>query len=202
MRLVEGEDPFDDCCKMILEKLEPRTTEQGTADWFLDRQLSGTSSTIAKLVVTVAPFIKVDDDIYDSFKTVLDYAGYGDILHDADNNNNNNEQDDANGNNQSTPNRNKANRDDNSSKDEEEEDRPVGQQEDPPAKQEAQQWINSLVDKDVDADAKFRAEAKTIAAETLSWMVALLKQKGYKLMTTKAALKFIGKDFLVHQKER
>jgi hypothetical protein len=71
-----------------------------------------------------------------------------------------------------------------------------------PSKQEAQKWIDSLVDKDVDMDAEFRSEAKTIPAVTLSWMVALLKQKDCKLMTTKAVLKFIGKDFLTHLKER
>jgi hypothetical protein len=80
--------------------------------------------------------------------------------------------------------------------------RPAAVQQEDTAKQEAQQWINSLVDKDVDIDAEFKAEAKSIDVETLSWMVAMLKRKDYKLMTSKAALKFIGKDFLVHEKER
>jgi hypothetical protein len=50
-------------------------------------------------------------------------------------------------------------------------------------------------------DHAFSGEAKTVAPETLSRVVSLLKRKGCKLMT-KTALKFIGKDFLVHQKER
>jgi hypothetical protein len=45
--LVGGDSmDMDDCRQLILDSMEPRTCAQGTADWFIDRQLSGTSSTV------------------------------------------------------------------------------------------------------------------------------------------------------------
>ena len=65
---------------MILNVMEPRTCGQGTTDWFLDRQLSMTSSTASNLVIAVASIISKEDDISEAFKTVLDYAGYTEVL--------------------------------------------------------------------------------------------------------------------------
>jgi hypothetical protein len=79
--LLVGDDDVDlnACRHLILEAVEPRTCEQGTADWFIDRQLSGTSSTIAELVIAVASLIvkdHEDESTVDAFQVVLSYAGY------------------------------------------------------------------------------------------------------------------------------
>ena len=79
MTLLEG-DPDPDCVEMILEKMELRTCQQGTVDWFLDQQLSMTSSTASSLALSVAAITTEDDSIHASFKIVLDYAGCVDIL--------------------------------------------------------------------------------------------------------------------------
>ena len=79
LALLVGDDPLKECHQLILDAIEPRTCQQGTADWFIDRQLSGTSSTIAELVVAVASLIVIseaDESILEAFETVLLYAGY------------------------------------------------------------------------------------------------------------------------------
>lgn len=65
----------------LLDEMEPRTCTQNTSDWFADRQLSGTSSTIWNLVEKVAPLIderNEEEHVVNAFRTVLKFAGGGD----------------------------------------------------------------------------------------------------------------------------
>ena len=71
VQFLVGEDDDGHCMEKIFAQMEPRTCIQGTAEWFLDRQLSGTSSTIAELVVAVAPLIADTDCVCDAFEKVL-----------------------------------------------------------------------------------------------------------------------------------
>lgn len=181
MKLLVGHDDTEECIHLMLDAMNPRTCEQGTADWFLDRKLSGTSSTIAEIVVAVAPLIDdtCDPDIYDSFQTVLDYAGCSNILGSAiaaalPPDDNDNEEDS-----------------DNEADNEE-------------AKTQAQSWIDTLLNEDVDMDEEFRTEMAegNIDPDVSSWIVAIMKKQPFKRMPLAAASKAIEKDFLSHDKRR
>ena len=58
----------------ITANVEPRTVTQLGQDWFLDWMFSLTSSTVDQAVRAAAPLITPSDEIYESFKKVLEYA--------------------------------------------------------------------------------------------------------------------------------
>lgn len=128
-RSLEGSDPDEECTDKILSEMEPRTCGQGSADWFLDRQFAGTSSTIAEVAMAVAPLVSKVDDIYDAFETVLAYAGCNEILGSIVD---------------ATP---PSNSDSESKSDEDDDDNPD--------KKQAKEWIKSLTNDEVDVDEEF-----------------------------------------------
>jgi len=176
MKLLVGEDPAHACVDCLLEKMEPRTCEQGTADWFVDRQLSGTSSTIASIILSVAPTIDDSDlELKGAFETVLQYAGCNSILGSA------------------VPESDSENDDDASS-----------DSVDDPAIERAKAWISSLQDKDVDSDDEFIQELDDdeIDIDELRWMVSLLKGAKEKSTATLASCKNTLKKWLQLEKAR
>ncbi len=186
MVLLAGTDPDGKCADLILASMEPRTCSQGTADWFLDRQYSATSSTIAEMVVAVAPLISMDDDIYDSFQMVLEYAGFTDILGSALGT--------------ATAADEEAATTGNDGSDSEEQ----NAEEEDDDKTQAKEWVQTLTDEAVDRDAEFKAQVddNDIEKGVLCWMVAILKEKDYKEMTANACMKTFDKDFFPHEKKR
>jgi hypothetical protein len=74
-----GENKSKDV-SLITESVEPRTVCQLGQDWFLDRMFSLTSSTVDQAIRAAAPTIDQDDEIYESFKVVLEYAGLERLL--------------------------------------------------------------------------------------------------------------------------
>jgi hypothetical protein len=59
-----------------------------------------------------------------------------------------------------------------------------------------------LSDPNVAMDCTFLQEAKEMDAAILSWIVAILKKKDFKLMTGTAAMKLLKKDCIAHPKQR
>lgn len=196
MVLFEGEDPDNECRQLILDEVDLRTCGQGSVDWFMDRQLSGTSSTIAGLILAVAPTVDVtDEEICNSFKKVLEYAGYkGDIV--GTGTPQPEESEDEEDNEEKSQSSNERREDDDTEENEEEEEEEIRIEE------QAKNWVATLTDMNVDMDEEFRREADTIGAETLSWIVALFKKKEYKLMKVAASMKALNKDILPQPKER
>jgi hypothetical protein len=72
----------DEYARDLFARVEPRTCSQGTAEWFVDRQFSGTSSTMCSIILSVAPLIDEtkEPELYEAFRTVLEYAGVQDML--------------------------------------------------------------------------------------------------------------------------
>jgi hypothetical protein len=68
-------------------------------------------------------------------------------------------------------------------------------------KTKAAGWHSSLIDPVVDMDDNFKDEAKSMDKVVLSWIVALFKQKDYKLMSVTAARKVMD-ALLLCPKER
>jgi hypothetical protein len=186
LKLLEGVH-VDTYAEQVFDAMEPRTCDQGTADWFIDRQLSGTSSTIARLISSVAPLINengVDNGIYEAFRTVLEYGGYnvadllGSAVNDEDGDESNNGGDNDSDNN--------SNASDKSNLE---------------CKNQAKNWIEDLQHDALDTDDDFKAEMATLDERVLAWMVALIKKKPYKDITQKAATDFL-KKWLNQPKER
>ena len=70
-----------DCKSLILSKpIVPRTVEQGSAEWFLDRGFSATSHTTDKLIRAAAPTINHVHPKRRSYEIVLKYAGLSQLL--------------------------------------------------------------------------------------------------------------------------
>jgi hypothetical protein len=146
--------------ELLLANVEPRTcgdAGQGSAEWFLDRMFSGTSSTISELIRAVAPLLHPSDDsaIYADFLTVLTFCGDEDLL-------------------SSEP-----------VESAEVEEGKEGEnletaENDPSEKKEAASWVSTLVNPDVDMDQEFKAELDNIDTNVLSWMQAILKDKPFK----------------------
>jgi hypothetical protein len=159
-----GEDSMDinDCQQLILDSMEPRTCAQGTADWFVDRQLSGTSSTSAELVLAVASLIIISEEeesIVEAFKTVLSYAGCDQNII---------------GSKVKLPDIELVNEAVNSDSSEGTDDEVMD------LKAEAASWYSTLTDPAVDMDEEFRDEAQSMDRVVLSWIIALFKKKDYK----------------------
>jgi hypothetical protein len=186
LALLVGNDPVNKCRHLIVDAVEPRTCGEGTADWFIDRQLSGTSSTIAKLVVAVAPLIDSrdeDESIVKAFEDVLAYAGYdlsiiGSKVKQLE----------------EVVDITRRNSDNDSSEETDDEGLFL--------KVEAANWYTTLTDPATDMDNEFKAEAQSMDRVTLSWIVPLFKKKDYKLMSASAAKKTVIDLLLPCPKER
>jgi hypothetical protein len=173
----------------MLESMEPRTCSQGTADWFVDQLLSGTPSTIDALILSTAPLVDPDGDeeLFDAFAEVLSYAGHdpveiiGSALPaESSSSSSSGEKDDD------------AAADDSN----EEEDKDLLSSEDKAAKKQAENWVNTLIDPNVDMDAEFVDELESIDLEVLRWMVAIFKKNDYKEIAASACTKFLEKSIL------
>ena len=187
MSLLAGEQD-DSHVRTLLEEMEPRTCTQGTADWFADRQMSGTSSTIWELVDKVAPLVDAetaDESVVDAFATVLEYAGakadyLGSVFRKQA---------------AAAAETTTAGVADESA-------------DEPESKKQAAGWIKSLTDPAIDMDEDFESECLRAAAmsdpftlDMLRWMLALLKRSEKKGATAKSIADFFAK-WLKHEKRR
>ena len=180
MRLLVGEDPNDDCIDRLFDVMEPRTCGQGTIDWFVDHQLSGTSSTIASTILSVAPMVDDSDLVLqEAFKTVLQHAGYDDVVGSA----------------VEPPAEESSESDDDESSAMASDDKDM---------EGAKAWISTLQDDMVDMDAQFLAEMEdgTIDIDVLRWMVSLFKGASESSNATRASCEGTLKKWLQVDKQR
>lgn len=154
MHLLAGVED-DAHASVLFESVNPQTCEQNTADWFLDQQLSGTSSTIASLVLAVAPLVdrSEEEHVFESFKTVLMYSGHDTNILGR------------------------------SVVEEEEDIDEEGEDEMESAKKlEPTNWVQSLQDPAMDVDTEFKDALPEMSIGALLWMVALIKRKEHKIL--------------------
>ena len=181
MQLLVGEDPDDDCVCCLLDAMDPRTCAQGTADWFVDRQLSGTSSTIAAIILSVAPTVGDSDPVLkEAFITALKHAGYDDVVGSA----------------ADAPEDTESSADDASSAA-----TSNGEDDDMDG---AKNWISTLQDSMVDMDNEFLAEMDggEIDLDVLRWMVSLIKGVTEKSNAIRSTCKTTLKKWIKVDKQR
>jgi len=164
---LEGSNDDDECAAMVFAQMEPRAMEQNTVDWFVDRQMAATSSTVYNLLMVAIPNIDEDDEdesVIAAYKTVLSHS---DVDHDLIQ---------------------KAWREQQARAEEE-----LGRQLDADGQEEkdmAQRWIDSLCGLGIDDEFKSDMlgcddpddepdkDAITENIAVLNWMHGLLKQQG------------------------
>jgi len=183
MQILVGEDANDDCISCLFDVMEPRMCTQGTADWFVDRQLSGTSSAIAFIILSVAPTIDDSNPILkQAFQTVLKHAGCKDVVGSAveeSENDDSGSDDDKSG----------------SASNEDDSDEHFDS---------AKTWIATLQDDVVEMDEEFIAEMEDgeIDLDVLRWMVSLLKGASECSSATRTSCKNILKKWISVDKAR